>query len=80
MRNVLAALFDGDLMGRRFAIRMPGSRTPAKPALADDSHMLFLFRSLRLICHVGLGLVLASVINLDFTRRIDADDWARRWL
>ncbi|MDP3858516.1 MAG: lysophospholipid acyltransferase family protein [Stagnimonas sp.] len=42
--------------------------------------MLFLFRCLRLICHVALGLVLASLIKFDFTRRIDADDWARRWL
>ncbi|WP_158608461.1 lysophospholipid acyltransferase family protein [Stagnimonas aquatica] len=42
--------------------------------------MLFLLRSLRLLVHIALGMTLATLINLDFTRRIDADDWARRWL
>jgi len=80
LRNRVAALFNGDPGDRRFAVRLPGARTPATSALPEDSRMLFLFRCLRLLCHVALGLVLATLINLDFTRRIDADDWARRWL
>ena len=40
----------------------------------------FLLRCLRLLLHVGFGLVLATLINLDFSHRIDADDWVRRWL
>ncbi|MDO9454201.1 MAG: lysophospholipid acyltransferase family protein [Stagnimonas sp.] len=44
------------------------------------STLRFLLRSLLVICHLVLALVLCVVINLDFTGRVDADDWARRWL
>ena len=80
LRNPVAALFNGDPSDRRFAIRIPGLRTSAKSAPPEDSRMLFLFRCIRLICHVALGLMIAAVINLDFTGRVDADDLARRWL
>ena len=37
-------------------------------------------RALRVFCHVLLAVFLCTLINLDFTHRIDADDWARRWV
>lgn len=81
MRKVLAAIFDGGLPGRRFAIRQP---TQAGAQASTDSailkNLLFLLRSLRLLVHISAGMTLATLINLDFTGRIDADDWARRWL
>ena len=50
------------------------------PGHALAATLRFLLRSLRLLLHVGFGLLLATLINLDVTRRIDADDWVRRWL
>lgn len=52
----------------------------AAPGQALAGTLRFLLRSLRLLLHVGFGLLLATLINLDITRRIDADDWVRRWL
>lgn len=40
----------------------------------------FLLRSLRVVLHLGFALLLCAIINLDFTGRVDADDWSRRWL
>jgi 1-acyl-sn-glycerol-3-phosphate acyltransferase len=81
LRNRVAAFFDGGLPGRRFAMRLPGAAAnAASPALLKNKHMLFLLRSLRLLVHISVGITLATLINLDFTGRIDADDWARRWL
>ena len=40
----------------------------------------FLIRALRVCLHLAFALLLCTLINLDFTGRIDADDWARRWL
>lgn len=56
---------------------------PDSPGVAGGgvaAQLRFLLRSLRLLVHVGFGLLLATLINLDFTRRLDADDWVRRWL
>jgi 1-acyl-sn-glycerol-3-phosphate acyltransferase len=44
------------------------------------SHLRFFLRALRVANHMALALVLCALINLDFTGKIDADDWARRWL
>ena len=52
----------------------------AAGGLAPAETLRFLLRCARLLVHVGFGLLLATLINLDFTRRIDADDWVRRWL
>lgn len=40
----------------------------------------FPLRALRVVLHLAFALLLCTLINLDFTHRIDADDWARRWL
>ncbi len=40
----------------------------------------FLLRSLRVALHLAFALALCTVINLDFTGRVNADDWSRRWL
>lgn len=56
----------------RFEAAAPGHALAGTPR--------FLLRSLRLLVHVGFGLVLATLINCDFTGRIDGDDWVRRWL
>ncbi len=40
----------------------------------------FFFRAIRVIWHLLFALMLCAIINLDFTHRVDADDWARRWL
>lgn len=40
----------------------------------------FVTRAIRVFCHVLLAVFLCTLINLDFTHRIDADDWARRWV
>ncbi len=40
----------------------------------------FLLRALRVALHLLLALVLCTIMNLDFTGRIDIDDWSRRWL
>lgn len=40
----------------------------------------FLLRSIRVSGHLTFALLLCVIINLDFTGRVDADDWARRWL
>lgn len=57
-----------------------GSFDAAAPAGEPVAQLRFLLRCLRLLVHVGFGLVLATLINLDFSRRIDGDDWVRRWL
>ena len=44
------------------------------------STLRFSLRALRVVNHLAFALVLCTLINLDFTGRIDADDWARRWL
>lgn len=81
MRNVLAALFDGGPTGRRFAFRQPGAvAMEESPAPSRNKNMRFLLRCARLLLHVAVGLFLATLINLDFTHRINADDWGRRWL
>lgn len=58
--------------GRRFALR--------KPVVTLPSNLRFFFRALRVGLHLAFALVLCAIINLDFTGRVDADDWARRWL
>lgn len=40
----------------------------------------FGLRSIRVMLHLGFALLLCTIINLDFTGRVDADDLARRWL
>ncbi len=47
---------------------------------ATVSTLRFLLRSFRVACHLLLALVLCTIMNLDFTGRIDIDDWSRRWL
>lgn len=81
LRNLATAHLNGGQHGRRFAIS-PSTYTVAvrTPINTIKSYLLFLYRCLRLLLHVVVGLGLASLINLDFTQRIDADDWSRRWL
>lgn len=63
--------------GRRFAL----SSAELQPLLTNGFSMLrFLLRSLRVAFHLVFALLLCVIINLDFTGRVDADDWARRWL
>lgn len=52
----------------------------AKPLSDMPDFFRFMLRAVRVIHHIGFALLLCTLINLDFTGRINADDWARRWL
>lgn len=66
--------------GRRFALitTLLEMRRRSRSKIVDMPR--FLLRALRVVLHLLLALLLCTLINLDFTHRIDADDWARRWL
>ncbi len=66
--------------GRRFALGNPLVQFTARGRFDIVSILRFLLRSLRVANHLALALVLCTLMNLDFTGRIDIDDWSRRWL
>ena len=66
--------------GRRFALAIPPFQFMARSLPKIVSTLRFLLRSLRVVNHLAFALLLCAIINLDFTGRVDADDWARRWL
>jgi len=66
--------------GRRFALQILFVPFTARSRNHIVSTLRFLSRALRVICHLALALLLCVIINLDFTGKVDADDWARRWL
>ncbi len=66
--------------GRRFALRNPVVQFAAGSRFVIVSNLRFLLRALRVINHLAFALLLCAIINLDFTGKVDADDWARRWL
>jgi len=67
--------------GRRFALAT-NSVLPfaVRSRLSIVPTLRFLLRSLRLVSHLALALLLCTIMNLDFTGRVDIDDWSRRWL
>jgi len=67
-------------VGRRFALQIPIVQLAARSRFFIVSTLRFLLRSLRVANHLGFALLLCVIINLDFTGKVDADDWARRWL
>lgn len=65
---------------RRFALQIPLVQFAARGCLHIVSILRFLLRSLRVANHLAFALLLCAIINLDFTSKVNADDWARRWL
>ena len=66
--------------GRRFADAFPVIQFVSRKHTAAVSNLRFLLRALRVAHHMAFALLLCAIINLDFTGKVDADDWARRWL
>ncbi len=66
--------------GRRFALGNPLVQFAARSCFVIVSTLRFLLRALRVINHLLFALLLCVIINLDFTGKVNADDWARRWL
>ena len=66
--------------GRRFALGNPLVQFAAGSRFVIVSNLRFLLRALRVINHLAFALLLCAIINLDFTGKVNADDWARRWL
>ena len=66
--------------GRRFALQIPFIQHVARSRFSIVSTLRFLMRSLRVVNHLAFALLLCAIINLDFTGKVNADDWARRWL
>ena len=66
--------------GRRFALPIAMTSFTARSRHSIVSRLRFLLRSLRVANHLAVALLLCTIMNLDFTGRIDIDDWSRRWL
>lgn len=66
--------------GRRFALQILLVQFAARGRTSLVSTLRFLLRSLRVINHLVLALLLCTIMNLDFTGKVDIDDWSRRWL
>lgn len=66
--------------GRRFALALPLIPFAVRSRFVIVSNLRFGLRALRVASHLAFALLLCVIINLDFTGRVNADDWARRWL